>query len=71
MTKETKARPETLLPAELFCTKAPDEGCNNGYYEVKIPLIYMTEALKQPAAFYSFRFIGLRGEWKNNTSVET
>jgi len=66
--KEKKVRPETLLPAELICTKAPDKGANNGYYEVKIPLIYMTEALQQPAAFYKFKFIGLRyKETKCNT----
>lgn len=65
--KETTAIPEKLLPAELWCTKAPSTGCNNGYYEVKIPLIYLTDALKTPAMYYSFKFIGLRGEWKNNT----
>lgn len=59
--KEANARPETLLPAELWCTKPPDPGCNNGFYEVKIPLIYLTEALEKPAQFYLFKFIGLKG----------
>lgn len=58
--KETKTHPKTLLPAELICTKKPSKGSNDGFYEVKIPLIYMTQALEVPAAFYSFRFIGLK-----------
>lgn len=58
--KETNSRPETLLPATLVCTKKPSEGCNDGYYEVTIPLIYMTDALKTPAQFYKFKFIGLK-----------
>jgi len=57
--KETNARPETLLPATLVCTSKPTEGNNDGKYEVTIPLIYMTEALKNPAKFYKFKFIGL------------
>lgn len=64
MIKESKARPETLLPAELWCSKS-DDGSNNGEYEVIIPLIYMTEALKRPAKFYKFKFKGLRYEDKN------
>lgn len=66
------SKPDILLPAILVCTKRPDEGINagedsnNGEYEVIIPLIYMTEALKQPAKFYKFKFIGLRYENNNN-----
>jgi hypothetical protein len=58
--KESKARPKTLLPAELICTKKPSKGCNDGYYEVKIPLIYMTQALEELAMYYSFKFVGLK-----------
>lgn len=58
--KESQARPETLLPATLVCTKKPTGNNNDGYYEVTIPLIYMTEALKSPAKFYKFKFIGLQ-----------
>ena len=60
--KESKARPETLLPAELWCTKKPSKGANDGYYEVRIPLVYMVEAFKTPAPYYIFKFIGLRGK---------
>jgi len=56
---EVNARPETLLPATLICTKK-DDGGNNGHYEVTIPLIYLIEAMKSPAQFYKFRFIGLK-----------
>ncbi len=60
--KESNARPETLLPATLVCTKKPTENNNDGMYEVTIPLVYMTEAFKNPAKFYKFKFIGLRYE---------
>lgn len=63
MPKETRLRPETLLPAELWCTKKPT-GDNDGEYEVIIPLIYMTEALKSPAKFYKFKFKGLKEEYE-------
>lgn len=56
---ETNARPETLLPAELWCTKRP-VGDNDGEYEVIIPLIYIMEAVKTPAKFYKFKFIGIQ-----------
>lgn len=59
MNKETIARPETLLPAELWCTKKPTDD-NDGEYEVIIPLIYMMDALKNPSKFYKFKFKGLR-----------
>lgn len=58
--KESQARPETLLPAELWCTKREDDNKNNGEYEVVIPLIYMMEAIKKPANFYKFKFVGMR-----------
>lgn len=59
--RETKARPETLLPATLVCTKNPSTiKANDGTYEVTIPLIYLIEAMKKPAAFYKFKFVGLR-----------
>lgn len=58
--KETNARPDTLLPATLVCTKKPTGENNDGLYEVIIPLVYMTEALKNPAKFYKFKFIGLK-----------
>jgi hypothetical protein len=57
---ETNARPETLLPATLVCTKKPTGKNNNGHYEITIPLIYLVEAFKKPAAFYKFLFVGLR-----------
>lgn len=46
---------------ELKVLKKPSKGCNNGFYEVIIPLKYMVDAYKVPAAFFSFRFIGLKG----------
>ena len=59
--KETNARPETLLPATLICTSKPtSKEANDGMYEVTIPLIYMAEAMKNPAQFYKFLFKGLR-----------
>jgi hypothetical protein len=58
--KETIARPKTLMPAELICTRKPSTiKSNDGEYEVVIPLIYLTEALITPAQFYKFRFKGL------------
>lgn len=60
--KETNARPKTLLPATLVCTRRPVGDDNNGMYEVTIPLIYITEALKTPSKFYKFKFIGLQYE---------
>lgn len=60
--KETNVRPEILLPAELWCIKKPTGENNDGCYEIIIPLIYMTEALKKPAKFYKFKFLGLRYE---------
>lgn len=58
--KESQARPETLLPATLVCTKKPTGDNNDGQYEVTIPLIYLTEAFKNPAPFYKFKFIGVK-----------
>lgn len=59
--KETYARPESLLPATLVCTKKPTTiKDNDGNYEVTIPLIYLIEAMKKPAQFYKFKFVGLR-----------
>lgn len=55
-----KINKKELLPAELWCTKKPTGDNNDGEYEVIIPLIYLTEALKQPAKFYKFKFKGLR-----------
>lgn len=49
---------------KLVCLKKPDVKCNNGFYEVVIPLEYIIEACKVPAAYFSFKFVGLRGEWK-------
>ena len=55
--KESQARPETLLPATLVCTRKPTGDNNDGMYEVTIPLIYLIQAMKQPAQFYKFLFI--------------
>ncbi len=68
--KESQARPETLLPAEFWCTKEmTSKELNDGEYEIIIPLVYFIDALKTPAPFYKFKIRGLR--WKNNTSEET
>lgn len=45
---------------ELKCIKKPSKGCNDGFYEVVIPLKYMVDAYKVPAAFFVFKFVGLR-----------
>lgn len=48
----------------LSCTKKPSPGCNNGYYEVGVPLKYIIEACKVPAAHFVFRFVGLKEGWR-------
>lgn len=53
-----KSKKKEPIP-ELKCLKKPDKNCNNGFYEVVIPLKYMVDAYKVPAAFFSFRFIGM------------
>ena len=47
---------------ELKCIRMPDKGANNGQYCVSIPLKYMVKAYEVPAAFFEFRFIGMKGE---------
>lgn len=61
--KEDPIAPKGPKPT-LTCIKKPDAGCNNGFYEVSLPINYMLEAYKNPGAFFIFRFIGLNGEWK-------
>jgi hypothetical protein len=69
--KESQARPETLLPATLVCTSKPTGDKNDGRYEVTIPLIYLIEAMKRPAAFYKFLFIGLKYDTEYDTKRKT
>ena len=60
MKKFVKSEP---IPS-LECTQRPHKGSNDGIYEVTIPIKYLIKAVEVPAAFYKFRFIGLKGEWK-------
>ena len=48
---------------ELKCVRKPSAGSNDGMYSVTIPLKYMVEAYKAPAAFFVFNFIGMKGDW--------
>lgn len=54
--KDKKSDP---LP-QLTCTTMPTKGLNNGEYSVSIPLEYMLDAYKVPAAFFVFKFKGMR-----------
>ena len=45
---------------KLVCHKCPSEGLNDGEYTVTIPLEYVLAALKAPAAYFVFKFVGLR-----------
>lgn len=47
---------------ELTCTTMPTKGSNNGEYTITIPLKYMVDAYKAPAAFFVFKFKGLKYE---------
>ena len=44
----------------LSCVRMPTEGLNHGEYRVRIPLNYMIKAYEVPAAWFEFRFIGLK-----------
>ena len=45
----------------LTCSRMPSEGLNDGEYTVTIPLEYVLAALKAPAAYFVFKFIGMKG----------
>lgn len=57
-----KVKPEPI--PILVCTKKPTKGKNDGYYTVSIPLKYMIAAYEKPAAFFVFKFVGLKEEIK-------
>lgn len=52
---------------ELKCVRMPTKGLNNGEYSVTIPLKYMVSAYKYPAAFFVFKFVGMKGDIINET----
>ena len=45
---------------QLICVRMPDKGANDGMYEVIIPLEYVLAAVKAPAAFFVFKFVGMK-----------
>ena len=45
---------------ELLVTRKPSKGLNNGEYTITIPIAYLIKAVETPAAFYKFKFIGLK-----------
>lgn len=49
----------------LICTNKPTKGKNDGLYEVSIPLKYIIKACEAPAAYFVFKFIGLKNENNN------
>ena len=49
---------------QLSCVQMPHSGANDGIYEVSIPLKYMVAAYERPAAYFVFKFVGLRMEGK-------
>ena len=49
---------------QLIMTQMPHAGANDGMYEVIIPLEYVLAALKAPAAFFVFKFVGLKERLK-------
>lgn len=51
-------KPEAI--PELICTKKPTKGKNDGLYEVTIPLKYIIKACEAPAAYFVFKFIGIK-----------
>lgn len=56
----TNSITDTKYIPELKCIKLPSKGCNDGYYQVSIPLKYMIAAYEKPAAFFVFKFIGMK-----------
>jgi hypothetical protein len=46
----------------LTCIKKPSKRQNDGIYTVTIPIAYLIKAIEVPAAFYKFKFVGLRYE---------
>ena len=44
---------------KLIMTQMPHAGANDGMYEVIIPLEYVLAALKAPAAYFVFKFVGI------------
>lgn len=47
---------------KLTCIKKSSRGKNDGLYSISIPLEYIIEAVKTPAAYYEFKFVGILGE---------
>jgi len=47
---------------ELICSSRPHKGQNDGIYVVRIPFKFML--VTKEAAFYEYRFIGMREEIK-------
>lgn len=59
MTKKEK-KPVRDIP-QLILTRKADPGCNNAFYTVRIPIAFMPKTL---AAWYEYRFIGLKEDLK-------
>lgn len=52
-------KPKEFIP-ELVCCKKPHKGCNDGFYKVRIPIMFEPKNKHCIGVWQEYTFIGLK-----------